>query len=389
MPCYVSSTNNRFYVRLEQSFGAVGAMTEKNRIPAVKLEAKQKTAVRQRRDKTGSRTFVGLPSGVRRDTEFALETFLTAWTDRAQQPCHGPLFQAAMGGTPKMFNGATVSAVSGAQLTFGATHGLTPGQAVTFGGEMRFVAAVASAQSATLNAPFISGLAAGSSLGGTVTYTLATSVPSTSIFDYWDPSEAVQRVLSGAAVDRMRIRVNGDFHEFRFSGPARDLIDSASFQSGQAGLSQFPAEPAQVGFDYTIVPGHIGQVWIGTGPTQFYSLTSAEIELNNNIETRNREFGSSLPRCLSAGEREVSVNFSLFEQQDAATRELYQAARQGSPLPVMFQLGQQSGQLFGVHMNGVIPEVPEYVDDDSRLEWKFSGSRAQGAINDELYIAFG
>ena len=114
MPCYVSSTNNRFYVGLEQNYGAVGAVTEKNRIPAVKLEARQKSGLRTRRDKTGSRTFAGLPSGVRRTTDFALETFLTAWTDQAHQPSHGPLFQAAMGGTPKAFAGATVSAVSGA-----------------------------------------------------------------------------------------------------------------------------------------------------------------------------------------------------------------------------------------------------------------------------------
>ncbi|MEO8026327.1 MAG: hypothetical protein ABI823_07625 [Bryobacteraceae bacterium] len=388
MPCYVSSTNNRFYVGLEESFGAVGGVTEKNRIPAVKLEARQTPAIHSRRDKTGSRTFAGLPAGVRRNTDFALETFLTAWTDPAFPPCHGPLFQAAMGGTPKVFAGAVVQFASGTQLTFGSAHGLTPGQAVTFGGEMRFVVAVSGPQDCTINAPF-SAVLSGATLGPTVTYTLATGLPSASIFDYWDPETAVQRVLSGAAVDRMRIRVNGDFHEFRFSGPARDLLDSASFTAGEGALTQFPVEPAQVGFDYTIVPGHIGQVWIGTGPTQFYSLTSAEIELKNNIETRNREFGTDLPRCLSAGDREVTVNFSLFEQQDAATRELYQAARQRSPLPVMFQLGQQAGQLFGVHMNGVIPEVPEYDDTDSRLEWKFRGSRAQGFLNDELYVAFG
>jgi len=190
-------------------------------------------------------------------------------------------------------------------------------------------------------------------------------------------------------MDKMQIRVNGDFHEFRFSGPACDLIDSASFEAGQAGLSEFPTEPAQTGFDYSIVPGHIGQVWIGSGPTQFFTLTEAEIELSNHVATRNREFGSDLPRCLSAGEREVSINFSLFEQEDTATKELYQAARQRSPLPVMFQLGSQQGQMFGIHMNGVIPEVPEFQDSDSRLEWKFASSRAQGSINDELYIAFG
>jgi len=295
-----------------------------------------------------------------------------------------------MGAAPRFFSGGTAVFVSGVELVFAELHALTAGQAVTAGSELRFVAAVNSPIGVTLNAPFSAGvLQPGGSVGATVTYALANELGSVSILDYWDPVSAVQRALSGAAVDKMRIRVNGDFHEFRFSGPARDLIDSASFEAGQAGLSEYPAEPAQLGFDYTIVPGHIGQVWIGTGPTQFFSLTEAEITLNNNIETRTREFGSDLARCLSAGEREVTVNFSVFERQDAATKELYQAARQRSPLPVMFQLGKQPGQMFGVHMNGVIPEVPEFKDDESRLEWKFTGNRAQGAINDELYIAFG
>ncbi len=390
MSCYVSSTNNRFYVGLEESFGTVGAVTEKNRIPAVKLDANQRTAVRTRRDKTGSRTFAGLPAGIRRTTDFAIETFLTAWSDPTSVPSHGPMFQAAMGAAPKIFAGGTAASVAGSQITFGGTHGLTPGQAVTAGGEIRFVVAVSNPQSVTLNAPFTAGvLVNGGILGATVSYALATELASVSILDCWDPAAAVQRILTGAAMDKVKIRVNGDYHGFHFSGPARDLIDSASFESGQGGLTEFPAEPAQLGFDYTVVPGHIGQVWIGTGPSQFFALTDAEIELNNHVETRHREFGSDLARCLSAGEREVSVNFSIFEQLNAETRELYQAARQRSPLPVMFQLGQQPGQLFGIHMNGVIPEVPQFVDGDSRLEWKFNGSRAQGVLNDELYIAFG
>ena len=52
---------------------------------------------------------------------------------------------------------------------------------------------------------------------------------STSIFDYWDPTTAVQRILDGAAMDTMKVKVNGDFQEFEFSGPSQDLLDSASF----------------------------------------------------------------------------------------------------------------------------------------------------------------
>ena len=55
----------------------------------------------------------------------------------------------------------------------------------------------------------------------------------------------------------------------------------------------------------------------------------------------------------------------------------------------MLQLGQQTGQLLGMYLPAMIPEVPEFDDGDSRLEWKFQNSRAQGSVDDELYIAFG
>jgi hypothetical protein len=240
-----------------------------------------------------------------------------------------------------------------------------------------------------VNAPFVNPPAGGSVITATVTYKLDTDLPSASIFDYWDPGTVVHRIINGSAMDSLKVKVNGDFHEFEFAGPSRDLIDSASFTSGLGGLPQFPPEPAQAAFDYTIVPGHLGQVWMGASPVQFLTLTEAELTVDNNIALRTREFGSDFARCIAAGQRAVRLNFSVFEQDDAQTKELYQAARQRSPIGVMLQLGEQTGQLFGAYLPAMVPEVPEFDDGESRLEWKFTNNRAQGTVNDELYIAFG
>lgn len=390
MSCYISSNNNRVYVSLETTYGEAGPLAEQNRIPIEGLAARQVPAATGRRDKTGSRTFAGLPNRIRKNTTFRLNTFMTQVPSAGQEPSQGPLFQSALGASPLAFAGGTVATVTGlTQVQFTAAHGLAPGQGVTFGGEMRFVAAVQDSTTVFLNAPFVNVLGSGSVLGAAVTYSLATDLPSATIFDFWDPATAVQRLLNGSAMDVMKVTVNGDFHEFEFSGPAQDLIDSSSFTSGQAGLASYPAEPAQVAFDYTIVPGHLGQVWMGSGPSQFYTLTSAELTLDNNISTRVREFGSDYSQCITAGERSVRLDFKIFEQDDAQTRELYQAARQRSPIGVMFQLGEQAGQLFGAYMPAMVPEVPEFDDGETRLEWRFRNSRAQGAVDDELYVAFG
>jgi hypothetical protein len=390
MSCYISSNNNRYYVALESTYGTVPAITGDNRIPAVKLAARQALEQTGRRDKTGTRTFPGLPNSIRRRTAYQINTFLTEWSNQTVPPAYGPLFQAAMGGTPLLYAGGTIATSNGSTgVTFATPHGLTVGQAVTNNGELRFVAGVEDSLTLFLNAPFSAGLAAGATLGATITYPLAESLSSVSIFDYWDPSDAVQRLLCGSAVDRMRVKVNGDYQEFAFGGPAKDLLDSASFTSGQGGLTAYPAEPTIANFDYTIVPGHIGEVWMGVTEANFQTITRAELALDNNVDLRVKEFGSDYAHCIAAGGRSVRLDFSLFEVADAQTAGLYQAARQRSPIGVMLQLGKQSGQMFGAFLPAMVPEVPEYEDQETRLQWRFRNSRAQGTVNNELYVAFG
>jgi hypothetical protein len=275
------------------------------------------------------------------------------------------------------------------QLQFTGPHGLTVGQAVTSGTDIRFVTAVENSTTVFLNAPFTTTPVGGAAIGATMTYKLAEDLPSVSLFDYWDPSSAVQRIVNGAAMDNLQIKVNGDFQEFDFSGPSQDLLDSASFASGQGALTAFPAEPSQTGFDYTIIPGNLGQVWMGSTPNEFFTLTAADLTLENNIALRLHEFGSDLARCITAGARKITLNFSIFESVDAQTAGLYQAARQRSPIGVMIQLGEQSEQLFGAYMPAMVPEVPQFDDGETRLQWKFQNGRAQGTMDDEFYIAFG
>ena len=388
MACYISSNNNRFYVALEPAYGEVAPIANARRFAGIHLRARQQAVQHERRDKTGSRTFLGLPAGVKRQTSYQLRTYLSGWNDQLSEPSQGPLFRASLGAPVRLAAGLVTGSVAGVALTFTSAHGLAVGQAVAFGSEIRFVAAVLNAQSVALNVPFTLAPGPGAVLGSTASYAPANSLPSFDVFDYWSPSTAVHRILAGSAVDRMTVKVNGDFHEFEFRGPARDLIDSVSFTPGEGSLTEFPSEPNIGTFDSNIVPGHLGQAWLGASPERFYSITEAEFTINNNIDVRDREFGSTLPRCLSAGLRDVRLNFTLHEQDDAATKGLYQAARQRSPISVMFQLGQQPGQLFAIYLKSMIPEVPEFDDGETRLQWRFTGSRAHGTVDDEVFIAF-
>ncbi len=384
---YISSNENRFYAQTESGFGVVPEITAANRIPAVKLSARQLRDKVTRHDKTGSRTFAGLPPGIRSRSSFRLRTYLTGWNDQSAEPAYGPLFRSAMGAAGRPHPGGEVAGASGNSLSFAVAHSLAVGQAVAYGGEIRFVSAVADSSTVILNAPFTA-ISAGAATTPTMTYGLADQLPSLSIFDCWSPDTAVQRVLCGAVADEMKVKVNADFHEFEFAGPAADLVDSSSFTPGEGGMELFPAEPPLAPFDYTIIPGHLGQVWMGVTPQRFYTLTEAEITLKNGVDLRAQEFGRTVPSWFTAGVRNASVNLTAFEFDDDATRGLYQAARQRMPVSILFQLGQAPGQLFGAYLKSVVPEVPQFDDTEARLRWTFADCRAEGTANDEFVIAF-
>lgn len=385
---YISSNNNRLYAGVEPAYGTAAAITSANLIPAVSLKTTYRIQKPQRKDKTGTRTYTGDVSGSRSSTDFELTTYMCSWGDTTQPPPHGALIQAALGSGAQSWSGQTVSTISGTALTFTTAHGLAPGQAVCCGGEIRFVNAIISDTAVQLNAPFASTPASGVACTTTVTYAPAEELPSATIFDYWSPGTAVQRLVSGAAVNKLAVTINGDFHQFTFSGSAADLVDSSSYQSGQADLAVFPTEPAQSMISYSLVPGNLGEAWLGLAPWQALTVTSAQITLDNDLQLRNQEFGYEQARGISPGMRTVAATVTLFAQDDQGTTSLYQAARQRSPVSIMFQLGQQQGQLVGIYMKSVVPEVPSYDDSQRRLQWKFQNSRAQGGVNDEIFIAF-
>ncbi len=388
MAGYISSNANRFYAVRETAYGELQQVQAENRIPAVKLLIEQRLETAKRKDKTGSRTFGGTPPGGWRRTNFELRTYLTSWA-KSGEPGYGPMFEAALGAPPLLFTGGTAaSATASGQLQFAEPHVITIGQALTNGTEIRFVAAHVDANTVQLNAPFTELPAAGAPIGSAITYMPATELPSVSIFDYWSPETAVQRALCGAAVDEMEILVNSDFHEVHFSGLAQDVLDSASMAGGLGQLQGFPPEPASSAFDYSIVPGNLGQAWLGATPTQFLTITNASVVVKNDLEARRREFGTTGPRAIAPGQRNVSAKFELFSKDDVDTASLYQAARQQSPVSIMFQLGNVEGQLMGVYMKSVVPEVPEFDDTENRLQWRFRASRAQGTVDDEIIVAF-
>ncbi|MBI4904151.1 MAG: hypothetical protein HY820_10980 [Acidobacteria bacterium] len=390
MAGYISSNNNRHYVNTEAGFGEIPTITSNHRFLASSVQVRQEHIQPKRKDKTGSRSVDAVAGQLRRATAFQVKNYLTARNAPGDAPAYGPLLEATLGGTVRQFSGGTVDALlSPTSVRLTTPHTLSMGDAIGFGGEIRFVTSVVDAQTVDINSPFTIQPSAGSPMGATVSYGLGSNLKSVSLFDYWSPEAAVQRIVSGAVVDRLKVDLNGDLHEMEFRGHAADLVDTASFNPGLGQLSDYPVEPALAAFAEAPVPGHLGQAWIGAGSDQMFTITDASVILDNNIDMRNREFGSAIPKGFAAGKRAVSIQLSLYGQDDSVTTALYTAAKDRTPITVMLQLGEQAGQLMGIFMKNVIPSIPEFDDRETRLQWRFDGCLAHGANDDEMHIAFG
>jgi hypothetical protein len=353
------------------------------------MEIRQRTEQIERKDKTGTRTFQGAWPNLRSLVEFEIESYLVTRDRPGTLPGYGPLMQAALGGAPVYFAGrSALLGGDGRTLSFGGGHGLEPGQGVGCGDEIRFVEAIPDASTAVLNAPLVNTLPGGVRLEDTVTIGPEEKLPSLSLFDYRTPAWFVQRILRGAGVDEFKVVINGDYHEFVFSGAGAELMDNVSFSAGQGGLAAFPDEPAVPSSRPWPVPGHLGQAWMGVGPSKFNTLTAARIIVKNNLNRRNTEFGARFPLCLVPGEREVTAEFTLYGRDEQMYNDLYAAAIQRAAVPMMLQLGVAPGNLFGVSLGGFVPDVPEFLEDEERLRWRFRASRAQGTAEDEIHVAF-
>jgi hypothetical protein len=117
----------------------VAAITAANRIPAVSLKVQNQRERSVRRDKTGTRTWAGLPAGMRQHTSLEATSYMRDWADTLNLPPHGPMIEAAMGAPGVLWPGATTSVGSTqSAIYFISEHGLSVGQAVVYNSEIRW-----------------------------------------------------------------------------------------------------------------------------------------------------------------------------------------------------------------------------------------------------------
>jgi hypothetical protein len=322
----------------------------------------------------------------RSENKLELECYLNGHVSNTSS--QGALLEAGLGSrndTPAP--GPAVLQNGGRRLDFSQAHGLAAGHAISTGGEIRFVESVLSATSAILNAP-LSGMDGTTvSLAGATCFRPAYDLPSVSLFEYFSAAPALNRVVRGASVDVLELNIDGDYHVLRAIGKAAEVITSCAFQPGAGGMASFPAEPPEQPDTGAPVLGHMGQIWLGTGPARLETVTAATVRIDNQSDYRNEEYGSLFPFGIVPGPRQVTFDCNLYVRDSASYSEMLQAALQLSPVSLMLQFGQEAGRLCGVWLPAVVPAIPEYLDSEERLVWRLRGSQAHGTKEDEIHVA--
>jgi len=383
---YIASLSNRIYIKSETDFPEQNSMADANVAPVTSFALSSNRKQLFRRDKTGYRSESPVMGPQRELIQFNLESYGTGWSGGNIKPAIAPILESGMCNSADLSPALIVQSSSGTSISLQADAALNIGKGLAFGSEICFVESISGPRDFTVNAEFTIQLSAGSQLDGCANLALGDVVNTMSILDSWAPSQAVQRFVSGAVTDELKISVNNDFLEIAAKGYARNMFDSVS---GSGGVEfQFPEVPDSGSpLANSPIAGHLGQAFIGVPSGRLCTLTQAEIRIDNSIEPRTDEFGCFSTKAFVLGRRKVSIDLTVFERNDQLSQALYTKAVNNEPVPVMLQMGSQPGSMFAVYLPAVLFPVPAFSDSQPRLLWQFRNAIAMGLQNDEIFIA--
>ena len=199
------------------------------------------------------------------------------------------------------------------------------------------------------------------------------------------PAAATSMVALNALVQKLEVAFGGDVPTLTFSGEAGWVLDSDQFADGttpaaaKGGLTAFPSEPSAPVVNGTHPPGFKLTATIdGNAVTNVLSGKVTLSVARELLKTGNTEFaGAGAP-----GDRLVTADWSLADNDSAALRTLKQKAFSRTPINIVFTVGTLAGNRWVHTLNNIIVPKPTYGTSGTRRTVNFSGARAYpSAIN--------
>ena len=358
----------------------------------------------RRRDKTGTRSATKGEKGRSRVREWQSSMSLVGSGVANQAPPCDPMLVALMGADATILtgSGAITGATNASPVVVTQTaHGFANGDVVrvtAVGGNTAAngVWKIANVTANTYELVGSAGSAAytsggnGSRVG--VRYTLSDNILAFTAWLFRTPASLQQRCGFGLVAQQATFNLGQDVAEWTAGGGGVWPVDSDTFASAdltqRGGLSAFPAEPAgTLPTDGGLVAGFTGM--FVTGTTKLANIRSCPIEVQTGNEPVTEEFGTFYPSTMEGDERSILISPSLYDQDDAGTKAIYQAAIDKTQLDVFVAVGTKVGGTFCFDLKGVQIDEPSLNDGQRRMTRNYRNCRAYGSgpsALDELVI---
>jgi hypothetical protein len=332
MPNYVLSRNERIYLATETAFGTAVAPTGTDAVRHINARFKPVVQTLQRRDKTGTRS-QSIGTKGRQHGTWSLNASLVHGADADDVPDYEPLYASAFGAA------GTVTATT------------------------------------------------------RVRYTLADTLKTFSAWIYRGDGTGTpnHEMAWGNIVRRITFNLGEDVAEFSAEGECAWVQGSKSFAGAttaeKAGQASFPAEPVSATTLGNLIAGFTGSITLGGSPIA--DIISAQIVMDTGAEVVKRTFGSRLPSGVEAGERMVTISFSIYNSDDAGLETLREAAESKTPVDAVIAVGDTAGGIYTFTVKQIQLESPDLEDGERRMVVQFPESRAYGTsltAKDELQM---
>jgi len=386
---YSNSRQQRVYLLPEATLGTVpntaGAanFAGANACRITKFNIRNNVATIRRPDKTGTRSLTQGVTG-KRTASWESDMAVAPNGTVAIKPDCDPILTAGFGQSPTVIVASvkSITAISAATpaVCTCAAHGLgatgaympitiTAAANALYLGSWIALVIDASTFSLVGSTAAMGASASASAQVGSVVYTLSDTVLSFAALNARQPWTVFQEIAAGCVVGSMNFSLNQDMATWTASGTAKAAIDSVNFSSldttGQSGLAAFPgSEPASPVTNGNAVSGFLGQLVIDGNIMGTLKSMGIKVGINSGLDFA---FGSYYATLPSGATRVVSANVSLFEQDDAASSNIYTKALTKAPVVVVGRIGNTSGSMMAIVLKGVQMEFPD--QDDSSNRW--------------------
>jgi hypothetical protein len=423
---YSFSRLERAYLQVQPLFGIIpntsgtATLGNSNACRFIRMDLNNEVALLERPDKTGTRSMEQMTGG-RKIGRWSIEMSVAGNGTAGVAPDCDPILQAAFGQTAAVGSGtatiATATDTTPIVVNCSGAHGIASGAfeivnvagvAVETNANGAWLAYASSTTALTLCGSVATGNGAGS--GGTMsrvklTYTFLDGVNQFTLWSFRTPADLDQRVGNNCLVQEMTFNLNQDVATWQANGDCfwvlrSDYMSQAdNYQLGS--LTTYPTEPSAPVTNGTIIPGFTGRfvAWQSVASSSaaafaanawtFTTIRNVSIRIGTaNMMVRDT-FGSFYSTTVEADVRTITVNFSIYDDDEPQTQQLKAWGDNKTPVDFVINLGTVPGNTWIQYMKNVYLATSVMGDGQLRFDATYADSRATTtslAVRDEYSL---